>query len=68
MIYLLKGVKKDCSKDEFECPNGRCISSDWLCDTADDCGDGADEANCSKFGIFIFYTCYTISGETVYHS
>lgn len=38
--------EKDCSNcalDEFQCSNEKCITTDWLCDDADDCGDGSDE-------------------------
>jgi len=37
-----------CNSDEFQCPDGWCISNDWLCDGDNDCGDNTDEENCGK--------------------
>jgi hypothetical protein len=38
------GEEEPC--DGFQCPSGRCIRSDWVCDRDNDCGDESDEANC----------------------
>jgi len=35
-----------CGSDEFQCPSGQCISTGWVCDGDNDCGDNADEQNC----------------------
>lgn len=40
-----------CKKDEFQCSNGRCISSIFRCNYFNDCEDyGSDEINCNKKG------------------
>lgn len=41
-----------CQKDEFQCSNGRCISSIFRCNYFNDCEDyGSDEINCNKKGV-----------------
>ena len=35
-----------CTEDQYECPDGDCISASWECDGYSDCSDGSDETNC----------------------
>ena len=46
--YSLTSVKT-CKPEEFTCSNGQCIPKGWFCDASEDCIDGSDEQNCSKF-------------------
>ncbi|KAG7177113.1 Neurotrypsin-like 1, partial [Homarus americanus] len=36
-------VGDECSREQWQCSNGRCIGLPYLCDTVDDCHDGSDE-------------------------
>ena len=49
--YLTFAVKENntyTSPQVFACPSGSCISYSRVCDLADDCGDGSDEAGCAN--------------------
>lgn len=32
-----------CENNNFQCTNGKCILSNWYCDSRIDCDDGSDE-------------------------
>uniref|UniRef100_A0AAQ5YCC6 EGF-like domain-containing protein n=1 Tax=Amphiprion ocellaris TaxID=80972 RepID=A0AAQ5YCC6_AMPOC len=52
-----------CQKDEFQCSNGRCISSVLRCNYFNDCEDyGSDEINCNKKVICVT-TNRTVCGD-----
>ncbi|CAG4953069.1 unnamed protein product [Colias eurytheme] len=40
-------TKQKCGKNQFTCSPGVCIPLTWVCDTAKDCADGADERGCA---------------------
>lgn len=37
-----------CRQDEFKCSDGYCLSMDYLCNGANDCGDWSDETDCGN--------------------
>ena len=37
-----------CNHDQFQCPNGWCISKERLCDGHEDCKGGQDEIGCAQ--------------------
>ncbi|XP_034026413.1 MAM and LDL-receptor class A domain-containing protein 1 [Thalassophryne amazonica] len=38
-----------CSTEQFSCAQGTCVPEDNLCDFIDNCGDGSDEDDCSRY-------------------
>ena len=43
MIILLLSGGFGCPKENFVCPNNKCLHSTFKCDGKDDCGDNSDE-------------------------
>lgn len=50
-----KNCETSCSKDQFQCSNGQCLSAKWKCDGHEDCKYGEDEKNCEPGKIRIEY-------------
>ncbi|KAL5261882.1 hypothetical protein ACHWQZ_G007550 [Mnemiopsis leidyi] len=46
LLAFLASAQDRCSRNEYRCKEGRCISKRFLCDGWQDCQDGADEKNC----------------------
>ncbi|KAM7390330.1 hypothetical protein PAMA_008482 [Pampus argenteus] len=38
-----------CSSEEFSCTQGSCVPEDRVCDFTNDCVDGSDEKDCSRY-------------------
>ena len=53
----------NCSKDQFTCANGQCITRSYLCDTDDDCADKSDELDivCGKYIHWMPSTCFQMT-------
>ncbi|CAH2041323.1 unnamed protein product, partial [Iphiclides podalirius] len=44
-------ARQKCGKNRFTCSPGVCIPLSWVCDSQEDCMDGADERGCSARGV-----------------
>ena len=53
-----------CTEDEFMCHDRTCIDITERCDFANDCEDGSDEDNCSKFIYFYFLISFAFLSRT----
>ncbi|MEE6459243.1 hypothetical protein FKM82_000583 [Ascaphus truei] len=47
-LSWVHGARTLCEESQFQCSNGRCITSLWKCDGDEDCSDGSDESSCVK--------------------
>lgn len=48
LITLYNEVTQMCSRYEFQCDNGECISQLFRCDIDFECKDQSDENNCGN--------------------
>ncbi|UYV74244.1 LRP1B [Cordylochernes scorpioides] len=42
-MYAAGQEKAECTDDQFQCENRRCIPKTWICNEINDCGDNSDE-------------------------
>lgn len=54
LLLLSSASGQSCSAQEFTCAAGSCVPENCVCDFTDDCGDGSDEADCSKYKRYDF--------------
>ena len=53
VCYNFTDHLEECGAHEFTCTNRMCISSDFVCDSHNDCKDGSDELNCGTDAIAV---------------
>ena len=44
----------ECGPGQFLCDNNRCIGRSKMCNGNDDCSDGSDERQCSKYLVYYY--------------
>jgi len=48
LILNIIYVVKFCADGEYQCHLGECITSDYVCDGDNDCGEWQDTENCTN--------------------
>ena len=45
---ILQDSNPGCNEDQFQCGDGSCIPTGWVCDGPTDCNDDLDESDCGQ--------------------
>ena len=70
-LYILvfslffNSLYSQCEDGEFQCHEGTCIPSQWVCDGWFDCEDGSDEINCGELMCGDDFSCSPDGSECV---
>ena len=60
VLWLCSGGYRACSPNEFQCDNGSCIPSVYLCDGHSNCPNAEDERSCQIGYCLLFYAYFLV--------